>query len=159
MYSFDSTLHIVQLALDTSEGGEDFLLSGHCAWRVSDAFAPLAVSYAHFGKPLGTGAFSVLTYTQNNEPCDNDLGAGDHAAQSGRGRDAVQHREAQVQDDQSGGALPGFPDGSDPLASIAAGLERGGPVDEVANGVAHGGAVVDDEYSGLPGRRHGSANY
>ena len=46
LYSFDSTLHIVQLALDTSEGGEDFLLSGHCAWRVSDAFAPLAVSYA-----------------------------------------------------------------------------------------------------------------
>ena len=39
LYSFDSTLHIVQLALDTSEGGKDFLLNGHCAWRVGHAFA------------------------------------------------------------------------------------------------------------------------
>jgi hypothetical protein len=30
LYSFHSTFHIVQLALDTSEGGKDFLLNGHC---------------------------------------------------------------------------------------------------------------------------------
>ena len=65
-------------------------------------------------------------------------------------------RQGQVQNHQRGCALLGFLDGSDTVASLAAGLERGGSVDEVANGAARGGAVIDDEDSRRPRKRHGS---
>jgi hypothetical protein len=89
----------------------------------------------------------------------DDLDAGDHAAQSGRGLDAVQHREAQVQDDQSGGTLDRFIDRSEPVASLTTALERGGPVDELANGTAHRSAITNDEDSWCPGRQHSRRNY
>jgi hypothetical protein len=38
LYCFDSTLRIVQLALNTSERGKNFLLNGHCFWRASHSF-------------------------------------------------------------------------------------------------------------------------
>jgi len=86
----------------------------------------------------------------------DDLGAGKHAAKRGRGFDAVQHRETQVQDDQSRGVFPGCLDGRDSVASLVAGLDRSVPCDELANGTAHGGAVIDHEDSG---HRHGGRDY
>src|SRR5258705_6505201 len=84
----------------------------------------------------------------------NDLGAGDHAVQGRHGLDAVQHRHAQVQYDQIGGALPRFCDGSLPVASLAAGFEGSGPIDEVANRAAHRSTVTCNEDSRCPGRSH-----
>jgi hypothetical protein len=81
----------------------------------------------------------------------DDPRAGDHSTQGGRDLDAVRHRDAEVHDYQSGGALFGFLDGSVPSVSPAAGFERRDPVDEVANGAAHRGAVIDDEDSRRPG--------
>jgi hypothetical protein len=48
--------------------------------------------------------------------------------------------------------LLGSFDGSYAVASLAAGFESGGPGDEVANGVAYRGAVIDNEDSWGPER-------
>jgi len=41
--------------------------------------------------------------------------------------------------------------GSDTVTCLAAGFERGGPVDELANGVAHAALSFDHEDSWCPG--------
>ena len=84
----------------------------------------------------------------------NDPGARNHAVQGRRGLHAVQHRHAQVQYDQIGDPLPRFCDGSLAVASLAAGFEGRGPIDELANRAAHRSAVTYNEDSRCQGRPH-----
>ena len=84
----------------------------------------------------------------------DDLRAGKHAAQDRCCLYSIHPRHTQVQNHQGGCALLGFLDGSDAILSLAAGLERGGPIDEVADGAADRSAVIDDEDSRRPGRWH-----
>jgi len=88
----------------------------------------------------------------------DDLRAGQHAVQDQCCLYSIHPRHVQVQNHQVGCAFPGFLDGSDAILSLAAGLERGGPTDELADGAAHRSAVIDDEDSRRPGRWHGRRN-
>jgi hypothetical protein len=89
----------------------------------------------------------------------DDPRAGQYAAQDRCCLYSIHPRHAQVQNHQVGCALLGFLDGSNAILSLAAGLERGGPSDEVADGAAHRGAVIDDEDSRRSRRWHGRRNY